>query len=125
MAARHFSRGLGARTAARSSPSRSPSKRPSKPQSVPARRSRSAPKTVVYSRELIAELAGMAQRLEVIYSTCVTVQRALIGQNADQDTDIARCLRLHVSEPVSAQVERLQGILGRLQSRWKSAQERP
>jgi hypothetical protein len=125
MATRHFSRGLGARTAARSSPSRSPSTRSSKPLSVPARRRRSVPKATAYSRELIAELVGMAQRLEVIYSTCVTVQRALVGQNADQDTDLARCLMWHVSEPVSVQVERLQAILGRLQSRSKSAPERP
>jgi hypothetical protein len=67
----------------------------------------------------------MAQRLEVIYSTCVTVQWALRGQNAEQDADLARCLMWHVSEPVSAQVERLQGILGRLQSRSKSTPEWP
>jgi hypothetical protein len=67
----------------------------------------------------------VAQHLEGIYSTCVTLQWALRGQNAEQDADLARCLMRHVSEPVSAQVERLQGILRRLQSRSKSMPERP
>jgi uncharacterized protein YdaL len=45
--------------------------------------------------------------LSVIYSNCVTAQLALEGQNADRDRDILTVLRMHVAEPVSRQVEKL------------------
>jgi hypothetical protein len=45
--------------------------------------------------------------LGVIYSACVTAELALEGQNADRDRDILTALRMHVSGPVSRQIEKL------------------
>jgi hypothetical protein len=59
------------------------------------------------SPQLISELREVSRVLSVIYSSCVTAQLALEGQNADRDRDILTVLRMHVSEPVSRQVEKL------------------
>jgi hypothetical protein len=40
-----------------------------------------------------ALLSGLVRRLEDAYAVCVTAQTALAAQNADQDAEIARCLR--------------------------------
>jgi hypothetical protein len=47
-------------------------------------------------------LNGIAAALEDIYCDAVTGQAALKGQNAEQDLEIARFLRRHISGPVSA-----------------------
>jgi hypothetical protein len=60
---------------------------------------------------LFPELREIAFRLKGVYATCVTAELALQGQNAEQDHDILLALRLHVSEPVSRQVERLEALL--------------
>jgi hypothetical protein len=52
----------------------------------------------------------MVLRLKLLYSTCVTVRLALKAQNAEQDEDMARCLMWQVAEPLSVQVQALQGI---------------
>jgi hypothetical protein len=59
------------------------------------------------SAQLISQLREVSRVLSVIYSSCVTAQLALEGQNADRDRDILTVLRMHVSEPVSRQVEKL------------------
>ena len=59
------------------------------------------------SAQLISQLREVSRLLGVIYSCCVTAELALEGQNADRDRDILTALRMHVSEPVSRQVERL------------------
>jgi hypothetical protein len=59
------------------------------------------------SAQLISQLRELSRLLTVIYSTCVTAELALQGQNADHDRDILAMLRIHVSEPVSRQVEKL------------------
>ena len=59
------------------------------------------------STQLISQLREVSRLLSVIYSSCVTAELALAGQNADRDRDILTALRMHVSEPVSRQVERL------------------
>jgi hypothetical protein len=65
-------------------------------------------------RDLIRTLSTVAEQLESIYSTCVMVQLALRGQNADQDADIARSLRVGVSQPISLQAEKLRTIVSKL-----------
>jgi hypothetical protein len=62
------------------------------------------------SAQLISQLREVSRRLTVIYSTCVTAELALQGQNADHDRDILAMLRIHVSEPVSRQVEKLDSL---------------
>ena len=59
------------------------------------------------SAELISQLREISRVLSGIYSSCVTAELALEGQNADRDRDILTALRMQVSEPVSRQVERL------------------
>src|SRR5258708_271138 len=63
------------------------------------------------SVQLIAQLREVSRVLTVIYSTCVTAELALQGQNADRDRDILAMLRIHVSEPVSRQVEKLESLV--------------
>jgi hypothetical protein len=60
---------------------------------------------------LISQLREVSQLLSVIYSTCVTAELALQGQHADRDRDILITLRMHVSEPVSRQVENLSSLI--------------
>jgi hypothetical protein len=64
----------------------------------------------------------VAQHLEVLYATCVTVRLALKAQNAEQDEDIARCLMWHVAEPLSVQVGALQAMVRGLQRRSAAGQ---
>jgi hypothetical protein len=66
------------------------------------------------SVQLIAQLREVSRLLTVIYSTCVTAELALQGQNADHDRDILAMLRIHVSEPVSRQVEKLDTLVDEL-----------
>ena len=60
--------------------------------------------------ELASQLHGIARLLSVVYSTCVTAELALQGQNGDQDQDILCALRMNVTEPVSRQVEKLDSL---------------
>ena len=66
------------------------------------------------SVQLIAQLRDVSRLLTVIYSSCVTAQLALQGQNADHDRDIHAVLRIHVSEPLSRQVEKLDLLVAEL-----------
>jgi hypothetical protein len=66
-----------------------------------------APRLRHSSAQLISQLREVSRLLNVIYSCCVTAELALEGQNADRDRDILAALRMHVSAPVSRQVERL------------------
>ena len=69
------------------------------------------------SGELATQLREVSRLLTVIYSTCVTAELALQGQNADHDRDILAMLRIHVSEPVSRQVEKLESLVAELGSK--------
>ncbi len=66
------------------------------------------------SVQLIAQLREVSRLLTVIYSTCVTAELALQGQNADRDRDILAMLRIHASEPISRQVEKLDSLVDEL-----------
>lgn len=61
-------------------------------------------------KALAATLRGIANRLSLTYSTCVTVQRALQSQNADEDTEIGDCLRHHVAAPLTRYAEDLRNL---------------
>jgi hypothetical protein len=96
MATAHVTRGRGARSAqARFTP---------KTSRKPPRAHRP------HASELSVQLAQIVLRLKLLYSTCVTVRLALKAQNAEQDEDMARCLMWQVAEPLSVQVQALQGI---------------
>ena len=64
--------------------------------------------------QVAVRLADVAFQLESIYSVGITVQLALNHQNAEQDRELERTLRLYVSEPVSRMAETLRAIIGRL-----------
>jgi hypothetical protein len=65
-------------------------------------------------RELVKELTDVAQRLDTARATCTTVRLALERQGADYDAEFACCLRRNVSDAISAQIERIGALVGRL-----------
>jgi hypothetical protein len=80
----------------------------------PHRYRSTAPRLRHSSAQLISQLREVSRLLSVIYSCCVTAELALEGQNADRDRDILTALRMHVSEPVSRQVEKLDLLVAEL-----------
>lgn len=84
---------------------------------VPARHKRTPRRTLAKrsaapiwrpSRKALAELLrGMATELTVAYAACVTVQTALRCQDADEDRELELCLRTHVADVISRQVDSL------------------
>jgi hypothetical protein len=117
MATAHVTRARGVRSArtraTRQSPPSAP-RRPASPRSKPP----TAPQSEPPRREAWrVRLVEIAHRLEVLYSTCVTVELALKGQNGDQDEDIARCLMRNVTEPLHDQTAALQAIVRSLERR--------
>jgi hypothetical protein len=70
-----------------------------------------APRLRHSSAQLISQLREVSRLLSVIYSICVTAEVALEGPNADRDRGILTALRMHVSEPVSRQVEKLDSLV--------------
>jgi hypothetical protein len=130
MATAHVTRARGVRSArtraTRQSPPPVPGaspapRRPVSPRSKPKPTPRRAPHPV----EELRALGQMARRLEVLYSTCVTVELALKGQNGEQDEEIARCLMRNVTEPLSEHAEALQAIVRSLERRWAGQGVRP
>lgn len=61
-------------------------------------------------KALAAMLRRIANGLSLTYSTCVTVQRALQSQNADEDTEIGECLRHCVAAPLTRYAEDLRDL---------------
>jgi hypothetical protein len=59
-------------------------------------------------------LARLARMLEDVYAVSVTAETALLAQNADRDIEIARCLRVGVSEVVAVELLRIRKAIGRL-----------
>lgn len=95
----------------RTSPRKSPPNATSSTRS--SKRSPTRPSTAEHAAKnpaLASRLRDVARLLSVAYSTCVTAELALKGQNADQDYEILAALRMNVTEPVSRLVERLNSI---------------
>ena len=57
------------------------------------------------------QLTLIALRLRAIYGVAVTAERALREQSAEQDPEIADCLRVGVCDPIADQIEVLQQII--------------
>ncbi len=70
--------------------------------------------TSLAEMRLSDRLLEKARTLEAVYATCVTAEAALLYQNAECDEEIARCLRLHVTEVLACQVEELLRLAHRL-----------
>jgi hypothetical protein len=62
----------------------------------------------------IREIGNTVFTLTSVHSTSVAVYLALDGQNAEQDNDLARCVRLQITNVVDNVVERLVAVARRL-----------
>lgn len=62
--------------------------------------------------EDLPRLSVLTWRLRTIYGVAVAAQHALRHQAAEQDAEIADCLRAGVSEPIADQIRVLQEITG-------------
>jgi hypothetical protein len=94
MASAHVTRARGVRSA-RVRPTPKPSSIARQvPRPIP-RKPKAAPRARLPD-PLSRQLELIALHLGVLYATCVTVERALKGQGAEQDEEIARCLMVSV-----------------------------
>jgi hypothetical protein len=64
---------------------------------------------------LADDLAAIAFRLQVVYGTTLATEFALRKQDAEQDVDLALCLRANVCEPIALLREQVQLIVKRLE----------
>lgn len=90
------------------SPARSPDVRGRKPTQAA-----SCPAVPV---EPLRQLTILVRRLRAIYGTAVTAELALRQQAADEDPEIADCLRVGVCDPIDEQIQNLGAIIGNLQA---------
>lgn len=63
------------------------------------------------SVEGLRHLSALARRLQTIYGIAVTAEAALRHQAADQDVEIADCLRVGVCDPVADQARDLEAFV--------------
>lgn len=61
----------------------------------------------------VRQLTVLVPRLRAIYGIAVAAQLALRQQAAEQDPELADCLRVGVCDPIAAQVQVLEGIVAR------------
>jgi hypothetical protein len=61
--------------------------------------------------DVLRGLVMVALRLKVIYGTALSVELALRKQDAEQDVDIAECLRAGVCNPIADQAESMRSIV--------------
>jgi hypothetical protein len=61
--------------------------------------------------EGLRRLSTLVRRLQTIYGIAVTAEAALRHQAADQDVEIADCLRAGVCDPVADQARELEEAL--------------
>ncbi len=66
--------------------------------------------------EIVRRLVLIALRLKAIYGTALAVELALRHQDADQDIDLAECLRAGVCNPIGEQAEAVRLIVERFGS---------
>ena len=97
-----------ARPAAHHSSRRSPGRRRRK--TVPAA---SGPAVPV---EHLRQLTILARRLRGIYGVAITAEIGLRGQSADQDAEIADCLRIGVCDPLDEQIRELEALARNLRA---------
>jgi hypothetical protein len=63
---------------------------------------------------MVREVTALAAGLRFIFGTALAVDLALRKQNADQDIDLADCLRFGVVNPAALQMERAESLVKRL-----------
>jgi len=65
----------------------------------------------MHSVEGLRHLSALVPRLQTIYGIAVTAEAALRHQAADQDVEIADCLRAGVCDPVADQARDLEAFV--------------
>jgi hypothetical protein len=70
-----------------------------------------APYFPVPSVERLRQLFLLARRLQAIYGTAIAAEGALRQQAAEQDIEIADCLRVGVCDPVAEQARDLETLI--------------
>ena len=65
----------------------------------------------IHSVEELRPLSALVRRLQTIYGIAVTAEAALRHQAADQDVEIADCLRAGVCDPVADQARDLDAFV--------------
>lgn len=68
--------------------------------------------TFALRAEQCRQIALIALRLRAIYGTAVTAERALRLQSAEQEPEIADCLRAGVCDPIADQIRALEEVTG-------------
>jgi hypothetical protein len=66
-----------------------------------------------HASDVVRGLVMAALRLKVIYGTALAVELALRKQDAEQDVDIAECLRSGVCNPISEQADIIRTLVER------------
>lgn len=61
--------------------------------------------------EAVRPLIGIALRLKVIHGTAIAAELALRQQNAEQDLEIADCLRSGVCDPIADQASQIHTVV--------------
>ena len=64
-----------------------------------------------HASDVMRDLVMVALRLKGIYGTALSVELALRKQDAEQDVDIAECLRAGVCNPIADQAESMRSIV--------------
>lgn len=67
----------------------------------------------IHSVEGLRQLSVLARRLRAIYGTAVAAEGALRHQAAEQDIEVADCLRVGVCDPVADQARELETLIER------------
>ena len=62
----------------------------------------------------VREIKNIAITLGAVYSASVALRLALQGQNAEEDLELAQCVRLQISNVIDDLIERLVGVGRRL-----------
>jgi hypothetical protein len=66
---------------------------------------------LVCSVEQFRRLSLLLPRLRTIYGTALTAELALRHQAAEQDSEVADCLRVGVCDPIADQVRELEDLV--------------
>ena len=67
--------------------------------------------SLVCSVEQFRRLSLLLRRLRTIYGTALTAELALRHQAAEQDSEVADCLRVGVCDPIADQVRELEDLV--------------
>ena len=67
----------------------------------------------------LRDLSALGLRLRMIYGTAITAELALRRQRAEQDAEIADCVREGLCNPLSDEIDRLEVAIRHLSSLWR------